>query len=82
MMVLLEGEDELSLVLKFAIAYGAIIAVRNYGQGGKEWCLLELSGPVCLRHGLTLKRGGFLERRIADISAIFEKGNVHASPLG
>jgi len=66
---LLATESELALVLKFAIAYGALVAIRNYGQGGKNWCLLELSGPVCLRYGLTLKRGGFLERHVGDLAA-------------
>lgn len=64
---LLGSGSELSDVLKYAIAYAAIVAVRDYGQGGKSWCLLELSGPVCLKYGLTLKRGGFLERRVSDL---------------
>nr|WP_245457299.1 hypothetical protein [Rhizobium leguminosarum] len=54
-------DGEAAMVLKYAIAYGALVAVREYGQGGKSWCLLELSGPVCLSYGLTFKRGGFLE---------------------
>lgn len=70
---LLASERELALVLKFAIAYGAIVAIRDYGQGGKAWCLLELSGPVCLAYGLTLNRGGFLERRASDLEAVEEK---------
>ncbi|WP_375455977.1 hypothetical protein [uncultured Methylobacterium sp.] len=69
---LLSGAHELATVLKFAVAYGAIVAVRDYGQGGKHWCLLELSGPVCLAHGLTLHRGGFLERRVADLKAMVD----------
>jgi hypothetical protein len=64
---LLGSGSELSYALKYAIAYAAIVAVRDYGQGGKSWCLLELSGPVCLKYGLTLKRGGFLERRVSDL---------------
>lgn len=64
---LLGSGSELSYALKYAIAYAAIVAVRDYGQGGKSWCLLELSGTVCLKYGLTLKRGGFLERRVADL---------------
>jgi hypothetical protein len=73
MQAFLTNESELAFVLKFAIAYGAIIAVRDYGQGGKNWCLLELSGPVCLRYGLTLNHGGFLERHVADLAIDDEK---------
>jgi hypothetical protein len=69
---LLASENELARVLKYAIAYGALTAIRGYGQGGKDWCLLELSGPVCLAYGLTLSRGGFLERRVSDLAAIEE----------
>ncbi len=69
---LLQKEDETALVLKYAQAYGAIVAVRGYGQGGKQWCLLELSGPICLAHGLTLRRGGFLERDVGDLVTLIE----------
>ena len=72
MQQLLSRDHELALILKFAVAYGAISAVRDYGQGGKSWCLLELSGPVCLRYGLTLKRGGFLERQVDDLIKILD----------
>lgn len=70
---LLAGDSETALVLKYAIAYQAIVAIRDYGQGGKNWCLLELSGPVCLAYGLTLNRGGFLERRVSDLVLAEEK---------
>jgi hypothetical protein len=59
---LLDSGDEAALILKYAVAHGAIEVQRDYGQGGKSWCLIELSGVVCLAHGLTLRRGGFLER--------------------
>jgi hypothetical protein len=59
---LINSDEELALVLKYAIAHKAIEIQRDYGQGGKQWCLIELSGIVCLAHGLTLRRGGFLER--------------------
>ncbi len=62
---LLAGDDELALVLKYAVAHSAISVQRDYGQGGKSWCLIELSGVVCLAHGLTFHRGGFLERNVA-----------------
>src|SRR3546814_10574650 len=40
----LQSNDELALVLKFAAARGAIEITRDYGQGGQEWCIIELSG--------------------------------------
>ena len=61
---LIQSDDELALILKYAIAHKAVEIQRDYGQGGKQWCQIELSGIVCLAHGLTLKRGGFLERNL------------------
>jgi hypothetical protein len=58
-------DDELGSVLKQAIANGAITIERNYGQGGKLWALVELTGTVGLVYGLTFNRGGFLPRSIA-----------------
>lgn len=68
--LLLAGGTELAEVMKYAIAYSGLVAVRDYGQGGKQWCLLELPGPACLKFGLTLKRGGFLEWRIDQLADI------------
>ncbi|CAK0770658.1 hypothetical protein WCLP8_450005 [uncultured Gammaproteobacteria bacterium] len=56
--------DELGTVLKHAIANGAITIERNYGQGGKLWALIELTGIVCLVYGLTFNRGGFLPKKM------------------
>lgn len=67
---LINADDELALVLKYAIAHKAIEIQRGYGQGSKSWCLIELSGVVCLAHGLTLKRGGFIE---CDLDYVREK---------
>jgi hypothetical protein len=58
------ADDELLLVLKHALANGAITIERNYGQGGKLWCLIELTGTVCLAYGLTFLRGGFLPKKV------------------
>jgi hypothetical protein len=60
----LSFDDELGLVLKYAIANGAITIERNYGQGGKLWALIELTGTVGLVYGLTFNRGGFLPQKI------------------
>lgn len=57
-------DDELGVVLKHAIANGAVTIERNYGQGGKLWALIELTGTVSLVHGLTFNRGGFLPKKI------------------
>lgn len=63
-------EDELSAVLKHAVANGAVTIERNYGQGGKLWALIELSGTVGLVYGLTFNRGGFLEKDLGYLSSI------------
>ncbi len=73
MEVLLASGAELAEVLKYAIAYSGLVAVRDYGQGGKAWCLLELPGSACLSYGLTLKRGGFLEWRVEQLAEIIEQ---------
>lgn len=60
----LSFDDELGSVLKYAIANGAITIERNYGQGGKFWALIELTGTVGLVYGLTFNKGGFLPQKI------------------
>lgn len=70
MSAMLEKESDVAVVLKHALANGAISVRRDYGQGGKDWCLIELSGTVCLAHGLTFKRGGFLEKRISYLEEV------------
>ena len=62
----------LAQVLQFGIAYNAYVLVPNYGTKKRLWCLIELSGVLRLKYGLTLKRGGFLERRLDDLLHIIE----------
>ncbi|MGR4866727.1 hypothetical protein [Caulobacter sp. LARHSG274] len=58
---------DLARVLQFGVAYNAFALVPNHGTKKKVWCLIELGGALLLHHGLTLKRGGFLERRTSDL---------------
>jgi hypothetical protein len=59
--------SELARVLQFGVAYNVFALLPKHRAKSKDWCLIELSGPLLLSYGLTLQRGGFLERKVADL---------------
>jgi len=66
---------ELAKIIKFAVAYNAISLKPKYSTKHKEWCLVELTGPVLIAYGLTMSRGGFLEKTVADLLTAVERNS-------
>ena len=65
---------DLARILQFAVSYNAISLAPNMECKKKSWCLLELGGMVLLKHGLTLKRGGFIEGDVNELTKFLAIG--------
>lgn len=63
---------DLARVLQYGTAYNVFSIVRDYNAKKKVWTLVELTGTYSLARGLTLGRGGFLERSLADLLGLVE----------
>jgi hypothetical protein len=65
--------SQLANVLKFGVAYNAFTLLQDYECKNKRWCLLELGGVLAVKHGLTFKRGGFVEGNIDELNSKLEE---------
>lgn len=63
-----ETHPVLARVIQSGVAYNMFTLVRDHSTKNERWCLIELSGTWSLHKGLTLRRGGFLERRARDLA--------------
>ena len=71
----LADHPNLQEVLRFGHAYNAFGLIPNYPCKQKQWFLLEVGGIPCLRYGLTLARGGFVEGSLAQLAEILDGGH-------
>lgn len=72
----LNKHERLARILHFAFAYRALVFVPQYNCKGRVWCLLELGAIPCMAHGLTLRRGGFIESTLGGVQALLPEGSA------
>ena len=68
------SDPHLAQILQFAVAYNTLVLVPSHRAKNRSWCLIELGGILLLHHGLTLRRGGFLERHTDDLLRLLHAG--------
>lgn len=63
---------KLANIIKYGVAYNAFSLKPKSLVKHQMWCLIELSGTVIIANGLTLMRGGFLEKNASDLLKAIE----------
>lgn len=64
---LIESSDHLRGVLHAALTHNALSLVRDHECKKKTWTLLQLNGLLILHYGLSLRWGGFVESKAAEL---------------
>lgn len=66
------SHPRLADVLKYGVGYNAIQLKQDHGTKHTNWCLVELGGVAILSHGLSFRRGNFLERSPQELARLIE----------
>lgn len=66
-------DRKLADALFYGMAYSAFTLIPDRKAKGKVWSLIELGGPMIAYHGLTTRRGGFVEVKLSDVSDMLRK---------
>lgn len=66
-------DKPLANALFYGMAYSAFTLIPGRKAKGKVWSLIELGGPLIAHHGLTTRRGGFVEMTLPKLSALLSK---------
>ncbi len=63
----------LARVLQYGVAYNAFSLQRDRSAKDQKWCVIELSGVLILKYGLTLQRGHFVEWDVDKLNSALPK---------
>ena len=66
-------DRKLADALFYGMAYSGFTLIPDRKAKGKIWSLIELGGPLIAYHGLTTRRGGFVELKLSDVSQMLRK---------
>jgi hypothetical protein len=73
---LAKDHEDFARILKFGVAYNVFTVLPEQRVKNKDWCLIELGGALIAANGLTLQRGGFLERTVADMLKLMQEERI------